>query len=79
MELILTIGICILWGLWGQHIAKKHGFNELVAFIVCFLTGFLGIIGYAIAGKVRKDKIRDARIEKLLMEKEAKKQVEEEK
>lgn len=74
MEYLFWIGISVLWGLWCLSIAKKHGFNEVVAFVVGFIVGLLGVIGYAIAGKMKKDKIRNARIERLLMEKEAKKE-----
>lgn len=45
MILLIRIACAIGWA----YIAGKKGYNQVLAFIVCWLTGLIGLACYAIA------------------------------
>lgn len=51
---LLTLAICIVWGIVGALMAEKRNRNKALWFFICFLFGIIGIAILAILGKDKK-------------------------
>ncbi len=57
----LTIIFGSLWGYICRRIANKNGRDKNLAFLIGFLFGLFAVIGYAIAGQTKEDRIKEAK------------------
>ena len=61
MEYIFLIVIAVAMGFWCRILAERKGRNVDLAFVLGFLFGLLGVLGYYLISTTRDKKIRDAK------------------
>ncbi len=59
----LIIFCWIIWPVWSYYIAKKKGYNEILAIIGGLLLGLFAIIMYAILPMTKEAKIKQIKEE----------------
>lgn len=48
MDMLLIIGLCVLWGAWAANIAERKGYDRSMGWILGVLLGIFGVIIVAV-------------------------------
>ena len=61
MEYIFLIVVGVAMGFWCRILAERKGRNVDLAFVLGFLFGLLGVLGYYLISTTLNKKIKDAK------------------